>query len=75
MHKKYSTPKIVKTWVLLFCVPLYIGATSLWMKDEIKLVLTDSTKETQMGSLESQVQKSFAEKNLQHQTVLLPSQY
>ncbi|WP_192823202.1 hypothetical protein [Rufibacter sp. LB8] len=39
MNKTYSTPKVVRTWVLLFSVPLYIGGAALWMKEEIKLVL------------------------------------
>lgn len=75
MHKTYSTPKVVRTWVLLFSVPLYIGAASLWMKEEIKLVVSQPEKVDSLVSIEEQVKETFEQKKLENQTVLLLQSY
>ncbi|GAA4313024.1 hypothetical protein [Nibribacter koreensis] len=64
--------KVARTWVLLFSVPLYIGSTVLWMKEEIKQVLAQEPASQQlMVSLKEQVKKTTQPENLQ-QSFILP---
>ncbi|AMM51324.1 hypothetical protein TH61_09270 [Rufibacter sp. DG15C] len=64
--------KVARTWVLLFSVPLYIGSTVLWMKEEIKQVLAQEPAPQQfMVSLKKQVKKTAQPENM-HQPFILP---
>jgi len=69
MYKAYSTPKVVRTWVLLFSVPLYIGTASLWLKEEIKGVLAG--KEAML--LKNEENKSFGNQKAADNAALLPN--
>jgi hypothetical protein len=65
--------KVARTWVLLLLVPLYIGSTVLWMKEEIKQVLAHETAAPQqfMVSMKKQMKKHVQPENM-HQTFILP---
>ncbi|WP_156180275.1 hypothetical protein [Rufibacter radiotolerans] len=71
MNTTYSFHKVARTWAMIFSVPLYIGGTSLWLKEEIKDVVNE--KEAQMlSSIKEEMKKSLAHKKQKQQTFLLP---
>jgi hypothetical protein len=71
MNTTYSFHKVARTWALIFSVPLYIGGTSLWLKEEIKDVVNE--KEAHMlSSLKEEMKKSLAQKRQKPQTAVLP---
>ncbi|MFC6996123.1 hypothetical protein [Rufibacter roseus] len=72
MHKTYTIPKVLRTWVLLFSVPLYVGGASLWMKEEIKMVLTEKDRGQVILSIKAHEQKPFAVETLRNQMVYMP---
>ena len=64
--------KVARTWILLFSVPLYIGSTVLWMKEEIKQVLAqESAPQQMMVSLKKQMKENVQSENM-HKTFILP---
>ncbi|WP_207432981.1 hypothetical protein [Sabulibacter ruber] len=71
MNKTYSLPKVVRTWALIFSVPLYVGSASLWLKEEIKDVVSEK-EENMITSLKEQAQKALADKSLKKNALVLP---
>ncbi|MBC3541864.1 hypothetical protein ACFSC6_09560 [Rufibacter sediminis] len=71
MNKTCSLPKVVRTWALLFSVPLYMGASALWLKEEIKDVLSEK-EEKMIADVKKQVNKALADKRTKRKTFLLP---
>ncbi|MFB9865322.1 hypothetical protein [Rufibacter immobilis] len=71
MNKTYSLPKVVRTWALLFSVPLYVGTSALWLKEEIKDVVSEK-EENVMTAIEQHMEKAFADKSQKKSTVTLP---
>jgi hypothetical protein len=71
MNKTYFVPKVVRTWVLLLSVPLYLGTSALWLKEEIKTVV--SGKDARIATtVKKQLQKPLADKSLKQYQKLLP---
>ncbi|RNI26170.1 hypothetical protein EFB08_15245 [Rufibacter latericius] len=71
MNKTCSLPKVVRTWALLFSVPLYVGTAALWLKEEIKSVVSEK-EENMVAAVKEQVQKALVDKSIKRKTLLLP---
>ncbi|KAA3436167.1 hypothetical protein [Rufibacter hautae] len=71
MNKTCSLPKVVRNWALLFSVPLYIGTSVLWLKEEIKDVVTEKEQNI-IAAMKRQVQKAVADKKVKQNTLVLP---
>ncbi|WP_205501639.1 hypothetical protein [Rufibacter psychrotolerans] len=71
MNKTYTLPKVVRTWALLFSVPLYMGTTALWLKEEIKGVVSEK-EDNMITAMKKQMQKAVAEKKTKQNAVALP---
>jgi hypothetical protein len=71
MNKACSLPKVVRTWALLLSVPLYVGTSALWLKEEIKEVVSEK-EENMMASMKKELRKALADKKIKQNTLLLP---
>ncbi|QHL88669.1 hypothetical protein GU926_15025 [Nibribacter ruber] len=70
-HQNIFFSKMARTWVLIFSVPLYIGSTVLWMKEEIKQVLAhEPTSQPFMVSLKKHVKETARQESLQQPFIL-----
>ncbi|GGK60866.1 hypothetical protein ACD591_12370 [Rufibacter glacialis] len=71
MHKTFSLLKVVRTWALLFSVPLYMVTAALWLKEEIKNVVGEKEKNV-VAAMKKQMQKALVDQGKKRNTVLLP---
>ncbi|ALI99443.1 hypothetical protein DC20_11285 [Rufibacter tibetensis] len=71
MHKTCSIPKVVRTWALLFSVPLYMGTAALLLKEEIKDVV--NVKEKNMVAVVGEkVKNALIDKLIKQIILVLP---
>ncbi|WP_181304629.1 hypothetical protein [Rufibacter sp. XAAS-G3-1] len=59
MNKTCSLPKVVRTWALLLSIPLYVGTSALWLKEEIKEVVSEK-EENMMAAMKEQLRNALA---------------
>ncbi|MBA9078869.1 hypothetical protein FHS90_003599 [Rufibacter quisquiliarum] len=72
MNTTYTLSKVVRTWLLLLSVPLYMGTAALWMKEEIKFVLGEKEETTFALSQKEEFPKPVVTKVSQAKRVLVP---